>query len=167
MTSTVSQISDTIILSLIRENNLVGWELLYDKYAAVLYGVICAHTADKAVAEQILTSLFIGLKQGQLLLKVNVALCACLLRYAHTNAREEFKKRGINYTEYPNTKNPILDLLCSQHTTIKKISAQLKLSKTEVKRHLQNEFFMLRPKNEVATVTRQQEGDNEYELIYD
>ena len=65
MNSTVTKISDTIILNLIRENNLKGWELLYDKYAPVMYGVICTYTTDKVLAEEILIGLFIRLKDEQ------------------------------------------------------------------------------------------------------
>ena len=167
MNSTVTKISDKIILNLIRENNLKGWELLYDKYAAVMYGIICTYTADKELAEEILTGLFIRLKDEQRLIKVNVALCACILRYTYTNAREELKKRGINYTEIPNMMSSLLHIFCSQYTTIKKVSTELKVSELEVKQQLQKEIFMLHPQNEVANPTQQREGDTEYELPYD
>ena len=149
MDSTVTRISDTIILGLIRENNLKGWELLYDKYAAVMYGVICTYTADRELAEEILTGLFMGLKEEQRLIKVNVALCACILRYTYTNTRKELKKRGINYTEIPNMMSSLIHIFCSQYTTIKKVSTDLKVSEIEVKQQLQKEIFMFRPKIEV------------------
>jgi hypothetical protein len=35
-------ISSQRILSMIAENNLTGWEILFDKYAAAMYTVICS-----------------------------------------------------------------------------------------------------------------------------
>ena len=157
MNSTVTKISDTIILNLIRENNLKGWELLYDKYAPIMYGVICTYTTDKVLAEEILIGLFIRLKDEQRLIKIDVALCACLLRYTYTNTREHLKKRGINYTEIPNMMSTLLHIFCSQYTTVKKVSEKLKVSEIEVQQQLKKEIFMLRSKNEVSQRTQQRE----------
>jgi len=167
MQSTSSQISDSTILTLIRETNLKGLELLYDKYASAMYSVIFTHTADKAFAEEILISLFIRLKQEQRLLKIDVALGPCMLRYNYTNTLEELKKRGIKYTEIPNIKNSILHIICSQYTTIKKISDKLKMSKMEVMKPLQKKFFMLRNNNAASNKVSKQEGNIEHGVMYD
>lgn len=148
MQSTASQISDSRILILIKENNLKGWEILYDKFAPVMYGVICTHTADKSLAEEILISLFIRLKYEQILLKENIALCASLLRYTYSNARMELKKRGIHYTEYLIVGNSTHHLFCSQCNTIKEVAVKLRISEKEVKQNLHKEFLMLREKNQ-------------------
>lgn len=166
MKCNTTQISDTIILNLIGENNLKGWKLLYDKYAEVMYGVICTHTADKSFAEEILISLFIQLKHQQILLKASVALYPTILRYTHANTKKELKKRGINYTESPNMKNSILHIFCSQYTSVKKVSKKLKVSEVEVKQHLQKEFFMLRTKKEASHPIQLQQRNNKHVLVY-
>ena len=109
------------------------------------------------LAEEILIVLFIRLKDEQRLIKIDVALCACLLRYTYTNAREELKKRGINYTEIPNMMSTLLHIFCSQYTTVKKVSEKLKVSEIEVQQQLKREIFMLRSKNEVSQRTQQRE----------
>ena len=102
MESVANQIPDSNILSLIREKNLRGRELLYDKYAPVMYGIICTHTADKSMADEILIDLFIRLKNEAVVQKISFTLCVCILRYAYNNIRKELKKRRINYTIRPN-----------------------------------------------------------------
>ncbi|MEP6846169.1 MAG: hypothetical protein ABI861_09200 [Panacibacter sp.] len=62
-------VSDQYILFMLAENNLKSWENLYDKYAPVMYAVICNLTDNKAVAAEILTEAFMQVKQKQILLK--------------------------------------------------------------------------------------------------
>ena len=166
MQSATTQISDTVILSLIKESNPKGWDVLYDKYAAVMYGVICTQTADKAPAEEILINLFIQLKHEDVLLKVNSVLSVCILRYTHCNTRRELKRRGINYTETLTMGNSVLDLLCSQYIDIKEVAAKLRVTEKELKRNLHKEFLMLRYKNRYTQPIQQEEGSKEDILLY-
>lgn len=148
MQTVANQISDSTILSLIGGNIPSGWDQLYDKYAPVMYGVIQAHTGDRKVAEQIFMKLFIRLKQNEILLKINVTLCVCILRYTYINTREELRRRGINYTESPLMGNSVLGIFFSQNTTIAKVATKLKISEKEVKQNLHKEFLLLRSKNQ-------------------
>ena len=66
-----------------------------------MYGVIYAHTGDNILADEVFMKLFIRLKQKEILLKIDFALCVCILRYTYYNTREELKRRGISYTERP------------------------------------------------------------------
>ena len=99
MENFTNQISDLTILTLIRENNLKGWEQLYDKYGSVIYGVICSFTSEKNLAEEILIKLFCCLKEEKTILKINFSLCVCLLTFTYYYTRQELKIRGINATE--------------------------------------------------------------------
>lgn len=147
MESVANQISDSTILTLIRENNLKGWEQLYDKYGSLMYGTICTHTIDNNLIDEIFIKLFIRLKQDEILLKIKFALCACLLRYTYLNTKQELKIRGINSTEFPISANCILHTFCSQSITPKKIAADLKISDQEVRQNLHKEFLSLRSQN--------------------
>lgn len=62
MESAAYQISDSTILSLIRKNNLKGWGQFYNRYAPIMYGVICTLTADTGISEKTFTNIFIRLK---------------------------------------------------------------------------------------------------------
>ena len=128
MDGIANQISDLNILSLVRENAFRGWELLYDKYAPIMYGVICTYTTDTKLADQILINLFLRLKDEESLLKMNCTLCVFVLRYTCINTRIELKKRGIYYTESPFEVNFVIHTLFSKTLTIGEIAANLKMS---------------------------------------
>jgi len=147
MRSVTNQIADLNILLLIRENNLSGWEQLYDKYAPIMYGVICTYTTDKRLADKVLIDLFFRLKEDEMLLKGNFTLSVFILRYTHTNTKLELKKRGIYYTESPFEINFIIHTLFSQSLNIGGVAANLKMSESEVKINLRKEFLTLRLKN--------------------
>ena len=115
MESVANQISDSTILNLIRENNLKGWNLLYDKYTSMMYGIIYTHKDDKGLADEILINLFIRLKEEQMLLRINFALCVCIPYHTYSNAEQELKRRGINCTESPFMGNSILHIFNSQY----------------------------------------------------
>lgn len=51
-------ISDPAILLLIEQDNSKGWEYMYDKYAAVMYGAIRKVTDDPLLADKILEQSF-------------------------------------------------------------------------------------------------------------
>jgi len=153
MESVANQISDLNILSLIRENNLRGWEQLYDKYAPVMYGVICIYTTDKSLADKIFIDLFIRLKDEEVLQKIHFTLSVFILRYIHTNTRKELKKWGINYTKPLIEANSIMHSLCSQSITIKRVAANFKMSENEVRKSLRKEFLVLRSQNQIAQPT--------------
>jgi len=162
MQSINNKISDSTILALIRENNLSGWEQLYDKYGPVMYGIISTHTSDKTLAEEILIKLFLRLKQKEFILKLSFSLCVYLVRYTYINTKEELKIRGINSSETPIRANSILETLCSQSITTKQVAANLKISEQQVIQNLHKEFLSLRsqPSQTITTVKAYSEGEH-------
>ena len=157
MQSIPYQISVSTILFLNRENNLKGWEVLYDKYILVMDGLICTLTTDKSIADKIFISLFKRLKQQFFILKANVGLYANVPSYAYKNARKEFIKRGINYTEKLINGNSTHHLFCSQLITLKEVDEKPSISKNEVKQNLHKEFLIFRSKNKVNLPAQQQQ----------
>ncbi len=153
MDGVANQISDLNILSLVRENDLKGWEQLYDKYAPAMYGIICTYTTDMSLADQILINLFLRLKDEGGLLKMNFTLCVFILRYTYTNTRIELKKRGIYYTESPFEVNVVIHTLFSKTLNIGGIATNLKMSENEVKKNLRKEFLTLRLPNQTPRST--------------
>lgn len=166
MQRVTNQISDSTILNFIRENNLSGWDQLYDKYAPIMYGIICTHTADKRLADEILINLFIRLKSEEVLLNINATSCVSILRYTYINTRKALQKRGINYTESPNVGYPTLHIFCSEQTTVKQVADRLNLSKQEIKQLLHQEFLLLRSHNEASQPPREKETLKERLLDY-
>jgi len=166
MKSTRTPISDAAILNLICANDLRGWEQLYDKYAPVMYGVICVHISDKGVAEEILIKLFTNLKHERILFNVDFALSVCILRYTYCNTWKELKRRGIAYSESPVMSNSMLDIFCTQYITIAQVAAKLNISKKEVKQNLHIETLILRSKYRYTQPTQQQETHKDPALLY-
>jgi len=129
-----------------------------------MYGIICAHTTNKCLAEEIFLKLFIRLKQEEVLLKFEGLLCVSVLRYTYINARQELKIREIKYTLSPIEAKPILPIFCSQSITIKQIACKLKISKKEVKQYLHKELLALRSKTQDTYPLPQQEAYKEHGL---
>jgi len=149
MQNVANQISDQIILTLIRENNLNGWENLHNIYCPGMYGTISTHTSDKILAEKIFIKFFIGLKQEDILLEINAALCVCLLRNTFLNTTQELEIREINSAKSPIRTNSILHNFFSQSIATKQVAANFKISKQEVRQNLHKGYVGLRSQNQL------------------
>jgi len=139
------KILDQSIITLIKENNILAWEKLYDKYAACMYGLICNLTDDKTLAEQIFVSAFIELKEKKILSNVKHALCMPILRHTFSYATERLKEYGLNpksFTEKEEVK--IIHLLCTQCNSLEEVSSMLNMSEEETKKKLRSELQNLR-----------------------
>ncbi|MBC7873269.1 MAG: hypothetical protein H7Y01_04695 [Ferruginibacter sp.] len=93
---------------MLKTGNRLGWETLYDKYAAILYGSILRRTVNKKMAAKILTECFLSLPGTELLTQINKPLLVFLLHHTHTCCLEYLKASGVtiaaekmNTTEYP------------------------------------------------------------------
>jgi hypothetical protein len=89
-------ISDTEILLQIRAKKTIGWNNLYNKYAAMMYGFILQITNEKAIAEEILFQSFVALKLDIDSLKMSKSLCIGLLVHTHANALNVLKKNTLH-----------------------------------------------------------------------
>ena len=141
------KISDQNILSMIAENNLDAWELLYDKYAPAMYGIICNLTDDITLAKEIFKDAFIQLKEQRIFSKVTYSLCACLLRHTHTFARQQLKERGKACSNGTVENTSLIKVLCSQELSFKQAASNFNITEVEAKRKLHQEFLGLRAQN--------------------
>jgi hypothetical protein len=98
---------DAVIISMLKTGNRLGWETLYDKYAAILYGFILRSTVNKKMAEKILTDCFLSLPGTELLSQLNKSLLVFLIHHTHTCCLNNLKTSvtmpvvKMNDTEYP------------------------------------------------------------------
>ena len=141
------KISDQNILSMIAENNLDAWELLYDKYAPAMYGIICNLTDDITLAKEIFKEAFVQLKEKRVFSKVTYSLCACLLRHTHTFARQQLKERGKACSNGTVEHTSLLKVLCSQELSFKQAASNFNITEAEAKTKLHQEFLGLRAQN--------------------
>ena len=134
MKTNTTIISDQTILSMIEENNLEAWELLYDKYAPAMYGIICGLVADRTIADDIFKEAFIQLKEKNILNKVTYALCPCLLRYTHAFAKEQLTLRGITYSKDYLKETSLVKIFCSQNLSVSQVASNFNITETELKK---------------------------------
>ena len=140
------KISDKNILLMISENKLEAWRHLYDKYASLMFGVICNLTDDRALAEDIFKETFLQLKEKNILSRVTYSLCSVLLRHTHITARQQLKEKGISIKKDQINENLIINILCSQNLTLKELAEKKKLNEVEARKKIRAEFLELRSK---------------------
>lgn len=70
---------DTEIISMIEQNDPLGWDFLYDKYALMMYVAILWVIDESELAEGILIMIFFQLKADKSLLETKKTLCQSLL----------------------------------------------------------------------------------------
>lgn len=135
-------ISDQHILSLFAENNPAGWEVLYDKYAPAMYGIIYNLTKNKTIAEEIFTAAFLQLKEKRFFSDIKNTFCPLLLRYTYNFTIRQLKRFGINpkYSNSPE-ENKLTYLLYTRCNSLKEAASALNITVEEAKRKLHFEFI--------------------------
>lgn len=71
------------------------WETIYEKYGAIMYGIILKLVPEVTVAEQILRAAFLSLKTKNIISVHNIVLCSPILKYTYTYTLAELKNRNI------------------------------------------------------------------------
>jgi hypothetical protein len=140
-----SQKTDKDIISLLAQNNQTVWELLYDKYAPVMYETIFNITGDEKIARQIFAEAFFELKNARMLSRLSTALCHRLLRKTYQLTLKHLKARGrLPASDNPLSKNyPLIHLLCFELSTLKDSARKSGISEQEIPRMLRKEIERL------------------------
>ena len=130
---------------MLAKNNLAAWEHIYDKYAAVMYGVIDKLTPDKNLSEEILVNVFLQLKEKHNFSGPSHSLCAFLLRYTYNFAITQINSKKVNRQPvfFPDQKD-IIGLLCTKCPSLNNAANTLNINSEEARLKLQEEFLSLR-----------------------
>ncbi|WP_462251181.1 RNA polymerase sigma factor [Ferruginibacter sp.] len=80
-------ISAEEIISMIENNNSLGWQHLYDKYSPMMYGAILRLTSNEKLADKILIESFTQIKDNLFLLKTPGSLYLQLLHHTFITAK--------------------------------------------------------------------------------
>ena len=155
MHTQTKNISDQDIFAMIAENNQEGWGRLYDKYAPAMYGIICKLTGNRNLSDEIFEASFLALTKKQNFCADGHSLCVFLLKYTHCFAREQLKERGITAVKIHVPETKFINILCSQHITLKELSSDFKITEEEVKQRLHTEFLEIRNQKNFEGVTLQ------------
>ena len=142
-------ISDPAILLLIEQDNSKGWEYVYDKYAAMMYGAIRKVTDDPLLADKILEQSFINFKQDIFFVSAKTSLCLALLRVATATAKELLSEKGvaIKTQHQSNPAFPVLNSILFQSLSLKDSAALHKITEDDCKSMLRIEVNQLRHLN--------------------
>ncbi len=124
MTTQQNALCDIEILSMIEQNNSIGWKSLYDKYAMMMYTSILWVINDEKLTEGVLILLFTQLRTNKPLLETKKSLSASLLHHAYRTAvkvsrtKEIIPKKADSYKEI----FPTLNGFIYQPQSIKKFN---------------------------------------------
>lgn len=140
-------ISDQNIRAMLVENKREAWEFVYEKYAAIMYGIIYNLTEDSTVAKEIFIETFVQLKEKEILLNINCEIRPCILRYTNTFARQQLKDRGIVFMENHIEKKSFINILSSQYITLHELAVKVNLTDLEVKKKIRVEYIELSNRN--------------------
>lgn len=142
---TLNYISAQVILStILASKDLRGWQLFYDKYAAIMFGCICTLTDDNETAEKILLEAIVQLKEKEILPTFGHAFLPCLLKYTNDFAIQQLIKQGIKRRENIFGDTKLLYLICTRCHLLKEAAAILNITEEEAKKRLQLEFLAMR-----------------------
>ena len=87
--------ADYKLKNLLKNNNNLAWNILYDRYAAVMYGNILNITKNKALAEEIFITAFIRLKNDNKNVPLQCSIALYLCAYVK-KITTEYMKQNIS-----------------------------------------------------------------------
>lgn len=141
-----NQQPDTTIIAMLAKNDDSAWVQLYDKYASMMYGIVLNMTGDEKVSGEILTDVFMQLKDKKLLSGVKAALCHSLIRHTYQLTIKYLTARGLTpiSIEPVNGNYPRINSLYFELSTINEQGVDADNSKDTILKSLQAEFNQFR-----------------------
>ena len=102
---------------MIAQEQVKGWEYLYDKYSSSMYGIIYTLLKNKNIAEDIFVNLFLHLKENMdILITQNEKLCTFLMQETLAFVRNDLKIKGLGVDTNSLSETPkLIQLLCAKY----------------------------------------------------
>lgn len=109
--------SDNKIVSMIANEQVKGWEYLYDKYSSFMFGIVYVLSNNKNIAEDIFFLLFLHLKEDrEILIRQTFRLCPFLMQDTFTFVKNELKRKGLEPDTSALGDTPkLIQLLCAKY----------------------------------------------------
>lgn len=141
MISTQNQYSDQAIVSMLKSGDLLGWNILYDKYSSILFGAILKVTSEEKLAKEILIESFINLQKSDILIHTKRSLLIFLLHHTYSFSASYLSERGIIPLNFKaaNHTFPLMNLLLFTTLSHQKIAKTIGIHETELKTKLLSE----------------------------
>jgi len=130
---------------MIDDGDLAGWEMLYDKYAPMIYTILLRRAAGNVpMAEGMLQIVFEGLAENRLLFQETSALPAVLIRYTCDVSFKILKDCKAGSAANRSPSSPFLQALVYDNCPIYQLAASQKISTAAVRQRLRMEIQELR-----------------------
>lgn len=139
-------VSDNYILKMIEKGDPAGLELIYDKYASKIYGVVLDIVPDRTIADEILMEIFLRLKDSALYLSTRETLWIALLMHSYFIANSYIIKNGLSSQKAKNARYeiyPLLQLLFYECLSLKEAAHKLGIAESAAQKGIHNEFSLL------------------------
>lgn len=148
------QKTDGEIISLLKAGTLKGWEHLYNKYAALMYGTIMQAVGfDKVIANELLIKSFTELKIHAFFSgTIPSSLSLCLVQYCGRVVRafQQFPNVDAPNSSILAESYPVLQATVAHGLPLKTIAAKLGLTEAMAMQHLRAELKQSRGKSTVS-----------------
>ncbi len=125
------------MIRLLTVDDLAGWEKLYNKYSALMYGCILKITSNQKISNQIFQEVFINLRYASIPKNDTKPFSFWLWQYTGIAALHFMKKNNIEPQHPINAGSQTLDYLCFNKKTVKEASSNLELPEKEIRKQVQ------------------------------
>ncbi len=138
------QETDSEIISLLKAGTFKGWDHLYNKYAALMYGTIMEGVGfDKVVADQLLIKSFTELKINAFFAAtLSSSLSLCLVQHCRriVRAHQQFPRVDAPNSSILAESYPLLKATVADGLPLKTIAAKLGLTEAMAMQRLRAEL---------------------------
>jgi hypothetical protein len=135
-----------MVVSMFKKYDHNTFENFYNKYSAVMYGVINSIAPNKSVADQILIDAFLDIKENNLFIDSKENHYINILKYTFNFSIKQLMLLGVVRKECEYfLRHNIMHLLCTTCTSIKEVASLLEVSEAETIKQLQLEMLTFRP----------------------
>ena len=137
------QKTDSELIALLKAGDFIGWEYLYQKYAALMYGTIMPTVNfQKGVADQILIKCFLELKKTAFFTKMlPPSLAIYLLQHCHRVIKTDFTSTGFKSGPHVEDSYSLLKAVIHDKKSIQEIAGSLGLTESRAKLRLRAEIM--------------------------
>ena len=139
--------SNIEIISLIQDGKPIGWELLYDKFAAILYGSILRYTDELTLADNILIDSFNQLEnKPEILAHAHHRLLIVLLHHTNKITLQHLPKKINSSLEPSIIKHdfPLLNSCLFEQQTLSDMADKTNMGEHQLRKNLVEECRKLR-----------------------
>ena len=140
-------VSDSIILSHLKNDEFDGWQMLIDKYAPMMYGCIYKLTGETELTGEILEKVFSEISKPEIIKQFQISPGIYLFHFTHSLTIRYLNDMGIlpvDETDQLYAQFTLLKLLFCDQLSLNEAAKKLNISTVEAGIQLREESNRLR-----------------------